>query len=126
MVAFFYKAIFAWFILCVTSVLHCPVCSIVVPSYLYCLTCVSRCPFTFTPHCFPGVLSTTIVVVFLTFITIPYCSQVASSLSILCMKLLLTLCQYDCVICISHVCAILSIDVYSLSIPSASLIEYSG
>ena len=32
------------------------------------------------------------------------------------MKLLLTLCQYDCVICASDVCDILSIDVYSLSI----------
>ena len=30
------------------------------------------------------------------------------------LKLLLTLCQYDCVICISDVCDILSIDVYSL------------
>ena len=32
------------------------------------------------------------------------------------LQLLLTLCQYDCVICKSDVCDILSIDVYSLSI----------
>ena len=78
-VAFFHKAIFAWFILFATSVLHCPVFSSVVPRYLYCLTCVSRCPFTVTSHCFSGVFSTIIVLVFLSFIAIPYCSQVASS-----------------------------------------------
>ncbi len=40
-------------------------------------------PFTFTSHCFSGVFSTIIVLVFLAFIAIPYCSQVASSLSIM-------------------------------------------
>ena len=84
MVAFFQKSIFVWFTLCATSVLHCHVCSSVVPRYLYCLTCVSRCPFTFTSHCFSCVFSTIIVFAFLAFIAIPYCSQVASILSIIC------------------------------------------
>ena len=44
--------------MCATSVLRCPVCSTVVPRYFYCLTCVSRCHFTFTSHCFSGVFST--------------------------------------------------------------------
>ena len=114
--AYSLKAIFAWFIRCATSVLHCPVCSTVAPMYLYCLTCVSRCPFTFTSHCFSGVFSTIIFFVLLAFIAIRYCPQVASSLSIIMLKPLLTLCQYDCVICISDVCDILSIDVYSSSI----------
>ena len=65
---------------------------------------------------FSGVFSTIIVFLFLAFIAIPYCSQVASSLTIIMLKLLLTLCQYHCVICMSDVCDILSIDVYPLSI----------
>ena len=44
-------------------------------------------------HCF----------IFLAFVSIPSCSQVASSLSIM-LNLLLTLCQYDCVIDVSDVC----------------------
>ena len=51
-------------------------------------------------HCF----------IFLAFVSIPSCSQVASSLSIM-LNLLLTLCQYDCVIGVSDVCNILSIDI---------------
>ncbi len=52
-------------------------------------------------HCF----------IFLAFVSIPSCSQVASSLSIM-LNLLLTLCQYDCVIDVSDVCNILSIDIF--------------
>ena len=73
MVAFFQKAIVAWFILFATSVvLHCPVFSTVVPMYI--------CPFIFTSHCFSGVFSTIIVLIFLAFVAIPYSSQVASSI----------------------------------------------
>ena len=61
--------------------------------YLYCLTFVSRCPFTVTSHCFLYVFCTIVLFVFFAFISIPYCSQVASSLSIK-LKLLLTLCQH--------------------------------
>ena len=100
----FQMAILAWFICCAISVLRCPECSTVVPRYLYYLTCVCHCPFTFTSHCFSGVFSTIIVFVFLAYIAIPYRSQVAYSLSINMLKLLLTLCQYDCVICLSDVC----------------------
>ena len=83
MVTFFQKAIFAWFIMLATSVLHCPVFSTAVPRYLYCMTSVSRCPFTIIPQCFSRFFSKIIVLVFLTFIAMPYCSQVASSLSII-------------------------------------------
>ena len=77
-----------------TSGLRCPVCSTAVPGYLYCLTFVSRCPFTVTSQCFPNVFYTIVLFVFFAaFISIPYCSQVESSLSIM-LKLMLTLCQY--------------------------------
>ena len=45
-------------------------------------------------------------------VTLPSVSSVINHM----LKLLLTLCQYNCVICISDVCDILSIDVYSLSV----------
>ena len=84
--------------------------------YLYCLTCVSRRHFTFTSNCFTGVLSTIIVLVFLAFfIAIHHLASPGFSLSIM-LKVFLTLWQYDCVICISDVCDIFSIHVYSLSI----------
>ena len=56
-----------------------------------------------------------IVFDFLSFIAIPYCSQVASSVLIICWSCC-SLCQHDCVICISDVCDILSIYAYSLSV----------
>ena len=112
MVAFFQKAIFAWFIRCATSVLHCPVCYIVVPRYLYCkplpfyihLTLFLRC---FLYNHFFGLLG-----IHCHTILFAGCIYLINHM----LKLLLTLCQYDSVICISDVWDIVSIDVYSLSI----------
>ena len=115
-VAFFQKAIFAWFIRCATSVLYCPVCSTVAPRYFILLDLCKPLSFYIYLTLFLRCFLYDHVLVFLAFIAIPYCSQVASSLSIIMLKLLLTLCQYDCVICIYDVCDNLSIDVYSPSI----------
>ncbi len=87
MVAFLQKqSSLAWFIRCATYVISVTLyvlyeCSSVAPRYLYCLTCVSRCPFTFTSHCFSGVFSTIIVFVFLAFM--PYHIFADCSLSIM-------------------------------------------
>ena len=54
--AIFQKAIFTWVIMCATSVLHCPVCAIVVPIF-YCLTSVEAVVLLHSPHIVSRVFS---------------------------------------------------------------------
>ena len=89
------------FILFATYVLHCRVCSTVVPRYLYSLYCVSRCPFTFLtlfPMCFRGDNCFCLLGIHFHSILFAGCIIVYQ---LYMLKLWLTLCQYDCVIGIS-------------------------
>ena len=99
-----------WFILFATFVLHCPIFSTVVSRYLCKAFVLLHLPPLFR------IFSTISVLVFLAFIVIPYCSQVASSLSIICWSCCSLSSNTVCVICITDVCDILSIDVYSISV----------
>ena len=94
------------------------VCELTLSFMLYCCSHVfvlldlcKPLPFYIHSHCFSGIFFTIIVFSFLAY------SIVRRLLKIIMFKLLLTLCKYDCVICIYDGCDIVSIDVYSLSIP---------